>query len=108
MVSSARTHTYIAFLKRGRTVQRALGTMILCGIGSLQNQYVPVHHAFKRYNKGWLLLVFCSVSLLLLLLCFLFACLFCLIVVLFVLSLFLLLFFCLILKGEGNGSNQRG
>ena len=58
MVSSARTHTYIAFLKRGRTVQRALGTMILCGIGSLQNQYVPVHHAFKRYNKGWLLLGF--------------------------------------------------
>ena len=32
--------------------------MVLCGIGRLQNQYVPAHHAFKRYSKDWLLLVF--------------------------------------------------
>ena len=93
MVSSARTHTYTAFLKMGRTVQRALGTMVLCSIGSLQNQYVPVHHAFKQYNKSWLFFgfLFCFFVVVVVVVCLL-ACLFCLIVVLFVLSLFLLLF----------------
>ena len=94
----------------GRTVQRALGTVVLCGMGSLQNQYVPAHHAFERYNKGWLLLVFCFVSLLLLLVFCLFVCFcFCFIIGFLFVCLFVLSLFWLRLKGEENGSNnQRG